>query len=1051
MVYIAFFAHRSILGGKIPNMTEECDDYEYLEAGSGKDIHAFPNYETVTQTFLLVSQDAIYGKKPYLGKRKHLDGDTKRMTGPSILGGKIPNMTEECDDYEYLEAGSGKDIHAFPNYETVTQTFLLVSQDAIYGKKPYLGKRKHLDGDTKRMTGPYEFLSYAEVRDICLKICYGFDCLGISGVDQYSNPKIFDPTTKKVIPSLDYESRPKVAIISHSCIGWTLLDHACHLGGIISIPVYDTSSPSDIQYMINQSDAEAICVSPEFSRIFPIIFECTKVKYVIVMDEDEKKQKWVRDREMLFQDSFIRLLNERYPTIFASKPPDVSVLNTIVSSIRRNLEHPKTCGSCCDLPPQSASGVDSTLHAPSSQAADEEEKDRKDKVRDRKRKEEDRPSVSVVPSLGDGPKKKEVKQSTKPSSSSTSSSSTSSSSTSNASDVTVFGPVDEDITTFVASGRRFLTLSQLQALGGSLKVPLSSHTMRRILSNSLPTDTIDDCRCREKEEYLSGGHEYRFKGSQVGRPQGQTKADDDSKSKSTQVDIREQCLMKYHPLPTPEHVYTVVFTSGSTGTPSGAVLTHSGIMGSVWRWQQRFLQSDQHTYLSYLPLSHVYERILSLIAPVKATKVAFFGGSIGGLTSDMMASKPTQLAVVPRVLEKIHDGILSEVRKKGRIVSGIFNFCFWLQQKSIWRRKRRSVICDKLVFDQIQKKTGGLLKTICCGSAPVSPELAIFIRVVLGSGIIEGYGSSETIGAVSSLEFGSGFENYGSVGEPMSGNSIRLASVPSLGYSVKPTISHRHTLPRGEILIRGVGLFDHYLKNPTLTKNAFTSDGWLKTGDVGEMQPNGSITIVDRIKAFFKTSQGEFVASEPIEVSIRKSMFVEQVFVTARSTESHLVAVIVPSEPEIRKVHPLLNGTDTSTLSLSEILQYKSVQESIFVSILRHCKEDKLRGFEMPRYIVLDPIVWLPQSMLVSAALKVRRVVCKEYYEPSVDLVYKLSKASVSSSSGEGSKKKKEEEEGCRKERVFDFHGRQLVAVVDTRAHEVREVIKGKIKRTRKI
>eukprot|EP00764_Aduncisulcus_paluster_P006417 gnl/Carplike_NY0171/2158_a2904_448.p1 GENE.gnl/Carplike_NY0171/2158_a2904_448~~gnl/Carplike_NY0171/2158_a2904_448.p1 ORF type:complete len:885 (-),score=245.44 gnl/Carplike_NY0171/2158_a2904_448:807-3065(-) len=658
-----------------------------------------------------------------------------------------------------------------------------------------------------------------------------------------------------------------------------MVDNCCQMAGVISVPVYDTSSPADIQYMISLTDAEILFISPTLAHVFPLLYECEKVKLIVVLDEDEEKKEWVGQREDLFADSLARLVASHFPDLFPPPEP-VESLPILFERVRSKMEM----------------GASSSKDAPT-------------------------PAKSPI---------------------------------------SLLGPNDEDTIKFIANGGRFISLSQLRAIGRTSYIP--------------------------------------------------------------HKDIHP--LTRTHPMPLPDSVFTIIFTSGSTGYPNGAVITHRAMTYALARLQQRWLDCEDQRAFIFLPQAHVYQRCFDVLTTYCAGQLLFYSGSLATMGSDMEAAIPTQMALVPRVLEKIYNGVMATLEKKGAIAQLLYKWCFNLQFKSIQKRKKRSWFPDALVLNNIKRKTGGKLTMMCCGAAPMSKDLAIFTEVAIGGRLIEGYGATETCAATCAMQAGDGYDTFGTVGDVMFNTTVRLCDVPELGYYVNPEKAKAegkspiNTLPTGEILIAGPCLFDHYLKNPEHTAESFTSDGFYRSGDVGEMTSCGKVRIVDRIKSFFKLAQGEFVAAEKIEVCIRKSSFIEQVYVSGKSTERYIATVIVPNmislrkamskvsvkasehhrrgkgeEEEEEKGHIPPKEIEFSKMNDAEFLAQPRVKEAIFVSVLKHCSEDKLKGFELPRYMVIDPVNWEPESGLVSPALKIRRPPLKKYYERSIDRLYKIARA----------------------------------------------------------
>uniref|UniRef100_A0A7N8XIT7 Long-chain-fatty-acid--CoA ligase n=1 Tax=Mastacembelus armatus TaxID=205130 RepID=A0A7N8XIT7_9TELE len=363
------------------------------------------------------------------------------------------------------------------------------------------------------------------------------------------------------------------------------------------------------------------------------------------------------------------------------------------------------------------------------------------------------------------------------------------------------------------------------------------------------------------------------------------------RAKNCEVEVLKlEQLMVSRP-PQPKDLAVVCFTSGTTGNPKGAMITHGNIASNtssvIKILEGSFVIQRDDVSISYLPLAHMFERMIQVSMFCHGARVGFYQGDISLLMDDIKTLKPTFFPVVPRLLNRIYDKVLGSVtsplrrallhyavrRKQAELSSGV------VRNNSLW---------DKLVFNRIQASLGGNLRFALTASAPISPTVLSFLRATLGCLIFEGYGQTEcTAGCTFSMP---GDWTAGHVGAPLPCAMVKLVDIPDMNYYAKNG--------DGEICIRGPSVFRGYLKDPEMTAEALDSDGWLHSGDVGQWLPNGTLRIIDRKKHIFKLSQGEYIAPEKIENVYMRCVPVLQVFVYGDSLQSYLIGIVVP-DPEV--------------------------------------------------------------------------------------------------------------------------------------------------------
>ena len=321
-------------------------------------------------------------------------------------------------------------------------------------------------------------------------------------------------------------------------------------------------------------------------------------------------------------------------------------------------------------------------------------------------------------------------------------------------------------------------------------------------------------------------------------------------------------LGKANPVPkadiNTETVATLCFTSGTTGVPKGVILSHGNILSFVAGAE--YLVSTNQTYpfsktdihLSYLPLAHIFERIIQATISHYGGRIGFYQGDTLKLLSDAEVLKPTIFASVPRLFNKIYDRVNAGVKEKGGIAAFLFNTAYKSKASQVKYGETKHWLWDSIVFKNVKAKLGGNVRCMFTGSAPISKEVIEFLKVAFCCPVLEGYGQTEnTASATITL---STDPSSGHIGVPAPQCMIKLRDVPSMGYT-----SEDKPFPRGEICVKGACVFKGYYKSEEKTKETLGDDGWLYSGDIGQWDEHGRLKIVDRVKNIFKLAQGEYV------------------------------------------------------------------------------------------------------------------------------------------------------------------------------------------------
>ncbi|KAF8523839.1 long-chain-fatty-acid-CoA-ligase [Gautieria morchelliformis] len=443
--------------------------------------------------------------------------------------------------------------------------------------------------------------------------------------------------------------------------------------------------------------------------------------------------------------------------------------------------------------------------------------------------------------------------------------------------------------------------------------------------------------------------------------------------------------------PKRDDVGCIMYTSGTTGPPKGVVLTHAnlvaGVAGIYGILGDELRKSD--FFLAFLPLAHILELVVEI-------GLSFYGmttgyGRIKTLTDasvrncqgDLNAFRPTIMIGVPAVWETIRKGIIGKINQSGALRKGVFNAALSIKRADVPILKN---VVDAVVFSQIKAQTGGRLRLALSGGSTLSRETQEFLSLALVK-VIQGYGLTESVAMCSILT--PEYFSYGPVGVPVPPIEVKLKDHPEAGYL------SANSPPRGEILIRGVSVTKGYFKRDDLNNDPeiFTKDGWFRTGDIGQWNPDGTLSIIDRIKNLVKLQSGEYIALERLESVYKSCNLVTNLCVHADANARQPIAVIFPHEANLR--HALstdeAGGTNHSFSDLAALCKDKRVH----ALLLRECnaagKKSGFKSMELLQAVVLTPEEWTPQNGLVTAAQKLQRRKIGERYAAEIKDAYKTS------------------------------------------------------------
>jgi len=420
----------------------------------------------------------------------------------------------------------------------------------------------------------------------------------------------------------------------------------------------------------------------------------------------------------------------------------------------------------------------------------------------------------------------------------------------------------------------------------------------------------------------------------------------------------------------PDDLVTVCYTSGTTGEPKGAMLTHRNIMANVTGAIKRFGITEHDVLLSFLPLCHMFERTCGYYTMLLAGAAIGYAESVQTIREDIQAVRPTLLIVVPRVLEKVYNAVAEKVLTGPALSRRLMIATLRTYRQSGRLRARHQPLplglrlkhrlLGLLVVRKLKQLGGGRIRLLVSGSAPLEPRLARTIRS-LGFNLLEGYGLTETAPVVCAAVPGE--ERVGTVGKPFPGVEVRIG-------------------PNDEILVRGPNVMKGYLNKPAETQKTIDAEGWLHTGDQGRFDQFGNLIITGRIKELIVTAYGKNIAPVPIEQALGASQFVEQTVVIG-DRRPFLTALIVPRRIPLEdygRKHGI-SFTDFTSL-LADPAISTLFREEIKLALARFAPYEQVRDFR------LIPEPFTVENGLLTPTMKIRRPVVARVYHELIESMY---------------------------------------------------------------
>ena len=420
-----------------------------------------------------------------------------------------------------------------------------------------------------------------------------------------------------------------------------------------------------------------------------------------------------------------------------------------------------------------------------------------------------------------------------------------------------------------------------------------------------------------------------------------------------------------------EDLLTLIYTSGTTGTPKGVMLSNKNLLSNIYGVSRVQKDIENETFLSFLPLSHVLERMAGHFYPMFCNSTIYYAESMETVAENMSDVSPTAVVCVPRFFEKMYNAVVKGVKGGSSIKQKLFWWAINIgkdyvainnsEYKTPYFLKLKHRVADKLIYSKINAKLGGKIKFFISGGAPLSSDVAEFFAS-LNVIILEGYGLTETSPVLTSNTPGA--VKFGSVGKVLENVELKLGN-------------------DNEILAKGPNIMMGYYNNKEATNEVIDDDGWFHTGDIGEIDEEGYVKITDRKKSIIVTSAGKNIAPAPLENALLSSQYIEQVLVIG-DKRNFLTCLIVPLFDNVKDY---LLSIDKEVTSNEAIIDYPDV-----IDLFEKELESAMNGFskfeQIKKFSLLSRQFMIEKGEMTPKMSIVRKVV-EENFKDKIDDLYK--------------------------------------------------------------
>ncbi|OUS11999.1 long-chain fatty acid--CoA ligase [Nonlabens dokdonensis] len=417
-----------------------------------------------------------------------------------------------------------------------------------------------------------------------------------------------------------------------------------------------------------------------------------------------------------------------------------------------------------------------------------------------------------------------------------------------------------------------------------------------------------------------------------------------------------------------EDLATLIYTSGTTGRPKGVMLSHKNIASNAMTCELRLpILKGRSKALSFLPVCHIYERMLQYLYVYTGTGI-YFAESLETISDNLKEVSPEVMSAVPRLLEKVYDKIIA----KGADLTGIKKkLFFWAVELGLewepygangWWYEKKLGLARKLIFSKWQEALGGNLLAIASGSAALQPRLARVFNAA-GVPVMEGYGLTETSPVISVNDMRDGGFRIGTVGKLIANTDVQIAE-------------------DGEIIINGPQRMIGYYKDEEKTNEAIDANGYFHTGDIGEIDKDGFLRITDRKKEMFKTSGGKYVAPQLIENTMKQSRFIEQIMVIGEGEKMPAAFI----QPNFEFLEEWAERKGVSYKNWKDLCSNERVLERYQREVEEH--NEKFGKWERVKLFELTPELWTIEDEHLTPTLKLKRRNIKARYKDLYDKIY---------------------------------------------------------------